>query len=457
MNNSILEKIIFYKKNWIHAQIQQTPLKTLQACVQPSTRNFYHALNKKYTVFILECKKASPSGGIICKNFNIAKIANVYKHHASAISVLTDEKFFCGNFNLLHQMSQIVQQPILCKDFIISKWQIYFSRLHQADAVLLMLSILDDETYQKLQKTAKTLNMEVLTEVTNQQEWERAMNLGAKIIGINNRNLHDFTINLERTITLAKKKYQDKIIISESGINHYRDIRKLCQYVDGFLIGSALTSQHNINIAIKKIFMGENKICGLTRATDAQAAHQSGAIYGGLIFVPESPRTIDIDTAYHIICSMKKLYYVGVFRNSPIEHIIKIVTLLKLSAVQLHGQENTQYINILHNHLPKNCSIWKALNANEYIPNINYPTTKKIKRYVLDNHQGGSGKQFDWSLLKNIPLDNIILSGGLTTENCHHASTLGCAGLDFNSGVETTPGIKDHQKLNEIFQILRSY
>ncbi len=138
------------------------------------------ALIKNRLIF-LECKKASPSKGLIRGEFNLDEIANVYKHYASAVSVLTDEKYFQGKFDYLPQVRDVVSQPVLCKDFMISKYQVYLARYYQADAILLMLSVVNDETYRVLADLAHSLGMGVLTETSNEEEFERALALGAKL------------------------------------------------------------------------------------------------------------------------------------------------------------------------------------------------------------------------------------------------------------------------------------
>lgn len=144
---TVLAKIVADKAIWVEARKQQQPLASFQNDVVPSSRRFYDALQGARTAFILECKKASPSKGVIRDDFDPARIAGIYKHHASAISVLTDEKYFQGSFDFLPVVSGIAPQPILCKDFIIDPYQIWLARFYQADACLLMLSVLDDEQY----------------------------------------------------------------------------------------------------------------------------------------------------------------------------------------------------------------------------------------------------------------------------------------------------------------------
>lgn len=450
---TVLAKIVADKAIWVEARKAQQPLASFQNDIVPSQRHFYEALRGARTVFILECKKASPSKGVIRNDFDPASIAAVYKNHASAISVLTDEKYFQGSFDFLPIVSQIAPQPILCKDFIIDAYQIYLARHYQADACLLMLSVLDDEQYRQLAAVAHSLNMGVLTEVSNEEELERAIALEAKVVGINNRDLRDLSIDLNRTRQLAPRLGAGVTVISESGINRYADVRELSHFANGFLIGSALMGEDDLNAAVRRVLLGENKVCGLTRAEDAQAAYEAGAIYGGLIFAESSPRYVTPEQAKTVIAAAP-LRYVGVFRDSPLQNVVSIAQALSLSAVQLHGGEDQAYITALRAALPATVAIWKALSVAESLPARDLD---HVDRYVFDNGRGGSGQRFDWSLLAGQPLDNVLLAGGLGADNCVEAAKLGCSGLDFNSGVESAPGIKDSNKLAAVFKTLRAY
>ncbi|MFI3035304.1 bifunctional indole-3-glycerol-phosphate synthase TrpC/phosphoribosylanthranilate isomerase TrpF [Atlantibacter hermannii] len=450
---TVLAKIVADKAIWVEARKAQQPLASFQNDIVPSERHFYDALRGARTAFILECKKASPSKGVIRDDFDPARIAEVYKHHASAISVLTDEKYFQGSFDFLPIVSQIAPQPVLCKDFIIDAYQIYLARFYQADACLLMLSVLDDEQYRKLAVVAHSLNMGVLTEVSNEEELERAIALEAKVVGINNRDLRDLSIDLDRTRQLAPRLGAGVTVISESGINSYAQVRELSHFASGFLIGSALMGQDDLNAAVRSVLLGENKVCGLTRPEDASAAYEAGAIFGGLIFAASSPRVVTPEQAQAVMAGAP-LRYVGVFRDNPIQDVTTLAETLSLSAVQLHGSEDQSYINTLRAALPESVAIWKALSVAHSLPvrDLHY-----VDRYVFDNGQGGSGQRFDWSLLKGQDLDNVLLAGGLAADNCVEAAKLGCRGLDFNSGVESAPGIKDSNKLAAVFKTLRAY
>lgn len=450
---TVLAKIVADKAIWVEARKEQQPLASFQNDVVPSSRRFYDALQGARTAFILECKKASPSKGVIRDDFDPARIAGVYKHHASAISVLTDEKYFQGSFDFLPIVSQIAPQPILCKDFIIDAYQIWLARFYQADACLLMLSVLDDEQYRQLAAVAHSLNMGVLTEVSNEEELERAIALDAKVVGINNRDLRDLSIDLNRTRELAPRLGAGVTVISESGINTYAQVRELSHFANGFLIGSAMMAYDDLNVAVRRVLLGENKVCGLTRGQDAASALEAGAIYGGLIFVDGSPRTVSESQAREVMAAAP-LSYVGVFRDAPVNDVVAKAESLSLAAVQLHGSEDQHYIDALRQALPAHIQIWKAQSVSDVLPprDLNH-----VDKYVLDNGQGGTGQRFDWSLLNGEKLDNVLLAGGLSPDNCVEAAKAGCAGLDFNSGVESQPGIKDASKLASVFKTLRAY
>ncbi|MDH2066047.1 bifunctional indole-3-glycerol-phosphate synthase TrpC/phosphoribosylanthranilate isomerase TrpF [Pantoea sp. GD03673] len=453
MKGTVLEKIVQDKAIWVEARQQQQPLSTFQNSIEPASRHFYDALQGARTAFILECKKASPSKGVIREDFDPAAIAGVYRHYASAVSVLTDEKYFQGDFAFLPIVSAAITQPVLCKDFIIDPYQIYLARYYQADAILLMLSVLDDEQYRQLAAVAHSLKMGILTEVSNEEELERAIALQAKVVGINNRDLRDLSIDLNRTRQLAPRLSHGVTVISESGINSYADIRELSHFANGFLIGSALMEEADLTGAVRRVTLGSNKVCGLTRAEDARAAYEAGAIYGGLIFAEGSPRQIDTATAQTVMAAAP-LRYVGVFRNNSVSDVVTQASALSLSAVQLHGNETPEFVAQLRAALPEEIHIWKALRIEAALPARDWP---HVDRYVFDNGDGGTGQRFDWSLLQGQELGNVLLAGGLSADNCVEAAQLGCAGLDFNSGVESAPGIKDARKIAAVFQTLRAY
>jgi len=460
---TVLQKIVLDKAQWVKAKETEFPLSQFKENIQKSDRSFYDALAKgthQKPAYILECKKASPSKGLIRAEFNLEDIANVYKHYASAVSVLTDEKYFQGNFEFLPLVRGIVSQPVLCKDFMISEYQVYLARYYQADAILLMLSVVNDETYHVLADLAHSLGMGVLTETSNEEEFERALALGAKIIGVNNRNLHDLTVDLNRVVELTEK-YADRIpadvrIISESGIYNHKQIRQLQKVAHGFLIGSSLMGNQDLNNAVRSVIFGENKVCGLTRAQDVKIVYENGALYGGLIFVEHSKRCVSLRQAQELVTTAP-LRFVGVFQNQELDFIAKIASQLQLYAVQLHGAENESFITALRQQLSKNTQIWKAISVNtEAQSAVNFTDDLNVDRYIFDsqtaNQQGGTGKTFDWSLIPENLKHKIILAGGISPNNAEQAIQQNCLGLDLNSGVESAAGVKDQEKVRLVFE-----
>jgi len=460
LQDTILGKIVDDKITWVENRKKQQPLIKFKDELTESDRHFYEALDKDHSVFILECKKASPSKGLIREQFDLDLIAGTYKNYASAISVLTDEKYFQGDFEYINKVRSQVTQPVICKDFIVDAYQIYLARYYQADAILLMLSVLDDDAYQAYRDTAHSLNMGVLTEVSNEHELVRAIALGAKVIGINNRDLRDLSIDLNRTKTLAAKIPKDRIVISESGIYHHQQVKELSDYANGFLVGSSIMSQANIDQACRQLILGENKVCGLTHARDAADAYKAGAVYGGLIFVEKSPRFVALEQA-RLVMLGAPLMYVGVFLNEDIELVAYTAKSLGLSAVQLHGEESPKYIKQLLTVLPKQCQVWKAHAVSDALPDFEkFNVSKHVLDTKVGEQSGGTGKSFDWSLItanQQIDKNTILLAGGLNPENAQQAALIGCSGLDFNSGVESSPGKKDADKLNQSFAEIRHY
>jgi len=453
----VLAKIVKDKAVWVEQRQQEQPLDSFKNLITPSDRDFYSALDTGKTAFILECKKASPSKGLIREHFDLNYIASVYNRYANAISVLTDEKYFQGNFEFLPQVRSQVSQPVICKDFMISTYQVYLARHYGADAILLMLSVLNDDEYRELANVADQLGMGILTETSNEEELQRAVALKAKVIGINNRNLRDLSTDLNRTKQLAPLLPKGTIVISESGIYTHQQVRDLAPFANGFLIGSALMGQENLELAVRKVVLGENKVCGLTHPDDAVKAYQAGAVFGGLIFAPKSKRCVDIEAA-RLTMTGAPLQYVGVFQNSSVKEVSETAKALGLYAVQLHGDEDQKFINELRTVLPEQTEIWKAYGVVDSLPAL---IENNVDRHLLDakvgEQSGGTGKSFDWSLLQELDTTHVMLAGGLSPENVQQAAAIGCIGLDLNSGVELEPGKKDATKLEKAFNAIRDY
>ena len=461
--SNILEQIVANRRIEIAELKKELPLASFIDELTPSTKDMYMALTrttaKPYAGFILECKKASPSKGLIRADFNVTEIAAIYDNYAAAISVLTEHKYFQGDFSFLKTVSDLVKCPVLNKDFFFDVYQVYLARYYGADAILLMLSVLDDAQYHELATVAQSLNLAILTEVSNEEERDRAIALNAKLIGINNRNLRDLSTDISRTYDLAPTIPADRIVISESGIYNNAQVRELAPAVDGFLVGSSVMAEEDIDLACRQLIFGHNKVCGLTSPEHASFAIDAGAEFGGLIFAKKSPRFIEKAQAKAIVSGYPSLKYVGVFVNHSQQEVIELANELKLSAVQLHGQESQEYIDSLREKLADNCQIFKALAVDQTVPLLPI----NVNHIVLDGKSAGSGQAFNWQALADSEQDlsRCFLAGGLQLNNitqaCAQLSNQKLFGLDINSGVESSPGIKCREKLQQVFAQIRNY
>lgn len=222
-------------------------------------RDFEEALRHRegpgYIRIIAEIKKASPSKGVLRQVFMPFDIARMYQlNGAAAVSVLTEEKYFQGRLDYLTSIKHNIKIPVLRKDFIFDEYQIFESRAYSADALLLIVSILTREKLKELIDLTHSLEMQALVEVHNEKEVETALEAGARIIGVNNRDLKTFETDLNTTRRLAPYVPDDKILVSESGINTHEDIMSLRQEgVDAFLIGEALIKEEDIGQKLKEL------------------------------------------------------------------------------------------------------------------------------------------------------------------------------------------------------------
>jgi indole-3-glycerol phosphate synthase len=255
----MLDKIVSQKKEELKQRKKTLPLSYLKERIaqQKPLLDFALALKGDHIQLIAEVKQASPSRGFLCPNFNPAELATTYAQGgAAAISVLTETNYFKGSIDYLAAIRQAVELPLLRKDFIFDPYQVYESRAYGADALLLIVAILSQEQLDELLSLSHNLGLECLVEVHNEGEIERALLSRAEIIGINNRDLDTFAIDINTTRRLRPLIPQTQIVVSESGIKSQSDIEKLKEWrVNAMLVGEALVTADDVLSKMRKLIL----------------------------------------------------------------------------------------------------------------------------------------------------------------------------------------------------------
>jgi indole-3-glycerol phosphate synthase/phosphoribosylanthranilate isomerase len=425
---------------------------------EPTQRSLRSALARPGARFVMEVKRASPSEGAIRAGADPAAVARAYTGAADAISVLTDTPWFGGSLDDLRAVRAVFEGPILAKDFVIDVRQVAEARLAGADAVLVMLSVLEDPEAAEVIAEARRLGMDALVEAHDEGEVQRAVALGAPLIGINNRDLKTLSVDLGVTERLAGLVPEDRVLVAESGIQERGDVLRLSPFVDAFLVGSSLMRAADPGLAARALAFGRVKVCGLTRAEDVALAAAAGASFGGVVMVPGTPRAVDGAGAEALAAAAqaKGLALVGVFRDEDAMEVALKARTLGLAAVQLHGEEDAGYIKRLRALLSERTEIWAVGAVGETVTEPRAGADRTLFDTAVDGRSGGTGTAFDWALLDGRPeLGRAVLAGGLRPENAFAASRVGAYALDVGSGLEAAAGRKDPAKLAAFFEALR--
>lgn len=450
MAEGILGEIVRAKAAELAQRYQGLTLDSMRGVARSTGRSLAAAVARPGARFILEVKKASPSQGIIRRNVDVAALVSAYAPVADALSVLTDSSYFGGSLDDVRLARSVFAGPILAKDFFIDLRQVAEARLAGADAILVMLSVLDDEQARSMIDEARRLGMDALVEVHDEIEMRRAMALGALLIGINNRDLRDLSIDLSVTDRLAPIA-PGRLLVSESGVASRSDVERLSGLVDGFLVGSALMRSDHPGQAARELAFGRVKLCGLNTSQAIEAG--AAASFAGFIFVPGSPRHLQTEQAAPLARRARALGMksVGVFRNDAIASVAQATSELSLDAIQLHGAEDDGYIRDLRRLLSDETEIWKAASVGR-----DPLAAAGADRMLYDHGDGGTGRSFDWRLVRGRQsLGQSIVAGGIGVQNVRGAAQLGAYAIDVGSSVETAPGRKSAWKIGALIEELR--
>ena len=472
----ILDKIIEATTIRVAQEKQVESPETVKAAALalPSDTGFPFeaALRQQDFNFICEVKKASPSKGIIAEHFPYLDIAKEYEvAGAAAISVLTEPDFFKGDKKYLQEIASTVKIPVLRKDFIIDEYQIYQAKVWGASAILLICACLDVPTLTKFRELADSLGLSSLVEAHDEKEVQMAIDCGARIIGVNNRNLKDFTVDVQNSVRLRNLVQDDVIFVSESGLETPEDIQVLRDNNIGVaLMGETFMRSPN---KVEKLaylygptyYTPKVKMCGISKVETIPAIVDAKPDYMGLVFAP-SKRQVTVEQAKILVEELHKQYavrynsetikIVGVFVNETIENLLKIAEEVKLDVIQLHGDEDESFIQILKEQ--SNVEVWKAVqvrSAADAEKWIDSSADMLLFDAYHKDERGGTGEVFDWSSLDEFERP-FMLAGGIDSTNVARAiRTVRPYGIDISSGIETN-SVKDNEKMKAFTNIVRT-
>ena len=472
----ILDKIIEATQIRVaqEKQVESPEAVKAAALALPSDTGFPFeaALRQQDFNFICEVKKASPSKGIIAEHFPYLDIAKEYEvAGAAAISVLTEPDFFKGDKKYLQEIASTVKIPVLRKDFIIDEYQIYQAKVWGASAILLICACLDVPTLIKFRELADSLGLSSLVEAHDEHEVQMAIDCGARIIGVNNRNLKDFTVDVQNSVRLRNLVQDDVIFVSESGLETPEDIQVLRDNNIGVaLMGETFMRSPN---KVEKLaylygptyYTPKVKMCGISKVETIPAIVDAKPDYIGLVFAP-SKRQVTVEQAKILVEELHKQYavrynsetikIVGVFVNETVENLLKIAEEVKLDVIQLHGDEDESFIQILKEQ--SNVEVWKAVqvrSAADAEKWIDSSADMLLFDAYHKDERGGTGEVFDWSSLDEFDRP-FMLAGGIDSTNVARAiRTVRPYGIDISSGIETE-GVKDNEKIKAFTNIVRT-
>jgi len=419
---------------------------------------FEKALKKPGISFICECKKASPSKGLIAPVFPYKDIAAGYEAAgADCISVLTEPKWFLGSDKYLEEIAKSVKIPCLRKDFTVDEYQIYQAKTLGASAVLLICSILTPAQLREYIGVADSLGLSALVEAHDDAEVSMAIDAGARIIGVNNRNLKDFSVDTGNSARLRELIPADIAFVSESGVKNAEDVKRLYDIgADAVLIGETLmrAEDKRAKLAELKSLLPRRtgiKLCGLTRPEDIACANRLKPDYVGFVFAKKSKRYVSPERAAGL---KKQLDYrikaAGVFVDEAPEKVAELLNDGIIDIAQLHGSEDASYIAALRSMTNK--PVIDAYKIKS--PADLEKAEKSTADYLLLDSGAGTGETFDWSILEGFERP-YFLAGGLSPENAGRAvRTLHPYAVDVSSGIETN-GLKDQKKMAEFVSAVR--
>ncbi len=473
----ILGRILARTRERLVERRREFPLERIMASAPTPRghRSLLDALGRGDRVNVIaEFKRRSPSRGVIRDDLHPVRVAQAYEiGGAAALSVLTEERFFGGSLDDLQEARAATLLPTLRKDFIVDPYQVWEAWYAGADGVLLIVAALGDDELRDLYAVVQEAQLDAVFEVHDRAELERALRAGARIVGVNNRDLRTMEVSLRTSFALAPGIPDDVVAVAESGIHGGGDVRQLRDAgFDAFLVGEHFMQAPDPGAALEALIREAAgtrdaarsrrtlvKICGITSVDDALAAAHAGADAVGFVFWPASPRRVDVDAARRIAAALPPLVLrVGVFVDAPRDEIGRTADAVGLDVVQLHGDEAPETLRDLPRRALKAVRVGPGFRPDDA---LRYEG--RVGGLLLDTrHQaapGGTGHTFDWSLVRAVRerAAFLALAGGLTAENVRAAiAAVRPDAVDVSTGVEASLGRKDPDKMQAFVHAVRS-
>ncbi len=469
----ILDEILANKHREVAERKARRPLAELEAAAAsaPPVRGFARALRRPGVSIIAEIKRKSPSGGELRPGASAEELARTYAANgAAALSVLTDLTYFGGTDADLGKARAASGLPVLRKDFVVDPYQVHEARAIGADAVLLIVRALEQSELVSLLALADRLGLDALVETHSEEELRRALDAGASILGVNNRDLDTLVTDPTLALRLRDRVPGDVAFVAESGIHGPEQVRELAEAgVDAALIGESLVRADDAGARLwDYVAAGRRagrtvvKICGIRTVEEGRAALGAGADWLGFVLWEGSKRYLGVEDARSVVGQLRQEFEdwsaVGVFVNPDPAYVKDAQARCGLDLVQLSGHEEPGLVSRMPGRTMKALHV-RAGQEGEAVTAMR-EEAYGAEYYLLDTHRdgsyGGTGTTFDWTALRGAP-QPYLLAGGLRPDNVQEAlRALAPFGVDVSSGVEFAGGGKDPRLVRAFVEAVRS-
>jgi indole-3-glycerol phosphate synthase / phosphoribosylanthranilate isomerase len=455
MTGTVLDRILEAKR----ARLRAGEFRPEGSPASPSDGGRFEAALRSAPAVIAEIKHRSPSAGEILPGAaaRVEEVAAAYRRGgAAALSIVIEQDFFGGDPSWLPRAKRASGLPVLMKDFVVDERQVDFARSIGADAILLIVSALAQEELVRLHRRALDSGLAVLVEAHDEEEARRAAAAGARIVGVNARDLRTFRVDLERMARTGDALPAEAVRVAESGIRTAADVKRLrAAGYSAFLVGESLLRSGDGARGVRALRgegTAEVKVCGITREEDLETCREAGVDHVGLNFSPLSPRRLSLEAGSRLRAAAAGFSrVVAVFAGNPAAEIEEAARVVRPDVLQLHDAPGPE---------PRSwpLPVWQTVHVTDRLVVPDWPAERLLFDTGGKRLPGGTGETFDWGHFRGArPGRPFLLAGGLGPENVGEAVRLVRPdGVDVASGVESAPGIKDREMIGRFVRAVRS-